>query len=398
MRILGHVDRCDANRIDGWIFSPDAPDYQFSLEIVAGGEVIGAMHAGHFRGDLKEAGLGNGFCAFLFDMPKGLSDAALSDIQLRVIGSTVVMLPDAAAPRIGGFRSRFGGLWTDRSDWVEILGERQRRGRIDDETAQQIFRFARDGYVVLPGAVPPRLVATLNDEIERAWSRPPAGLLIETLEPAGTAREIRPDVRLRDGRTRLLDFYAVSETARRVAAAPAAMKFIAAVLDDTPKAYAQSILHKATGAAMTKDSATAGLPGYPLQMVTSWLALEDIAAGAGELNILAGSHHAPEYLFAGRDKSMTGHEAEADAFAAAIAEAAKTHAHRSDTFIARTGDLLIRHADLAYGDAKVTRANATRRAVVTNFIRAGIELPKGRDQGELRTPACVYVSRHTAVK
>ncbi len=399
MRIFGHIDRCDAARIDGWIFSPEAPEHQYSLEVIAGGEVIGAMHAGHLRADLKAAGLGNGFCAFMFDMPAGVSDEALRDIRLKVVGTNVFLLPDGGpTPGGNGFRSRFGGLWVDRSDWIDILGERHRSGKLDDETAQQIYSFVRDGYVVLPGAVPARMIASLNDEIERGWSRPPLGLMIETLEPSGQKRVIRPDPRLRDGRTRMLDFYAVSETARRVIVVPAPIKFLTAVLDDTPKVFEQFVQQKATGAALTKDSATVRLPGYALMTIASCVALEDITAGSGEIEMLTGSHHGPEFLFGGSAKSMFGHEDEAGAFAAAIATDAGALGHKPVSFTARAGDVLIRHADLAYADTKPARSSNTRRMMTTHFTRASYGVPRDTGFPELKTPACVFASWNSAIK
>jgi hypothetical protein len=43
----------------------------------------------------------------------------------------------------------------------------------------------------------------------------------------------------------------------------------------------------------------------PMQFVASWIALEDVAAGAGELSYFAGSHQLPEHLFLDEYKSIS---------------------------------------------------------------------------------------------
>jgi len=154
MRIIGHVDSCNASFIEGWITSPDANEPKISLEFVFDEEVIGRCVADLFRQDLKDAGFGDGHCAFHFPTPPLIPKSDISRIIVRLENSSVLLPIDSAKPAQSAATrtetiSRFGGLWIDRYDWVDRLAMKHRKGEISDELSVAIFRFVRDGYVVL---------------------------------------------------------------------------------------------------------------------------------------------------------------------------------------------------------------------------------------------------------
>jgi hypothetical protein len=230
--------------------------------------------------------------AFSLTLPPFLPVAALAGLRVVVAGCGVEMtVPTAAAPQPAApaaarettTTSRFGGLWIDRSDFMDRLGLKHRRGEIDDATAMALCRFVRDGYLVIPGAVPPAEVAALREELERIWADPPAGLLVETFEPDGRMKYVAPDIRHRGGATKLLDLYTVSRLAQAVTASPACMRFLSAVFEDTPKAFLQLCFWNGSQQSMHKDTAYVKIDTNPLSLAATWLALEDVQEGAGEL-------------------------------------------------------------------------------------------------------------------
>jgi hypothetical protein len=369
MRIKGHVDLCDATRVVGWVFCPEAPETKFSLSIIAGGETIGTTHAGHHRADLERAGMGDGYHAFIFDMPPLLSDEQLRDIRVQVLGSDVLLLPGPADAQTGGaFRTRFGGLWIDRTDWIDVLGDKHRRGMITDATAEQITRLVRDGFTVLRGAVPQILLDELAAQTEA-----------DLPENGGI----------------LADPYRTSTAARRIAMPPASRDLIRVLLDAPPLLFAQTLTQSAPGARMRKDSVLTPIPGNFLTQLATWAALEPIAPGCGELAMLVGSHHAPQYLFGGRHRMLAGHEDEAPQFEYHIAQTAADFGYRRFTFTANPGDMLIRHADLAYADTPVVRSGSSRRALISHITRASLQpMYRGESQhAVLETEDCSYVSQ-----
>lgn len=396
MRIRAFIDRCDSSRAAGWIFNQDDPTQKFTIEIIGGGKVLGAAQATRPRPDLAIAGFGDGECAFLFEMPAQLPDEALQDLRLRVQHTDLYLLPPLArTTQSGGFRTRFGGLWIDRLDWIDVLGERHRRGLVDDATADAICRYVRDGFVIFRAAVAKSLVDALNDEIDAAWVDPPSGLWAETLEPHGDPFIVEPAPRHARGRARLRDLYAVSPRTREVATQQAAKRFIAALLDDTPKAFAQSAVERGMHAEWVSDRLAQTIPGNSLCQVTSFIALDSIAAGDGEMFVLAGSHHAA----AAPASHASPFESEGERRARisdALIEGAVKFGHRQTPFLAEPGDLLIRHPDLAYADAAPAKTGQRRRALITHFTRAAIDPFDGEEtrHAELRTPDSVFVSRH----
>ena len=203
MPIRGSLDRCDDELIEGWVMLIDLPEKKLLLEAVLGDQIIGQFVADQFRADLQAAGLGDGACAFSFAMPAFVPRSEIRNLTIRLQGAPLYLkLPAAGGEAVALTTmretvSRFGGLWIDRHDWLENLAARHRRGEISDALSSRIFRFVRDGYLVIEGAVPARTVTRVKKDIERLWQTPPEGLLIETFEPDGEMRYIKPDIRYR---------------------------------------------------------------------------------------------------------------------------------------------------------------------------------------------------------
>ncbi len=414
MSIKGHIDRCDKERLEGWVFSPAEPDRQFVLQIFTGDLLLGEVVADRLRPDLQVAGYGSGRCAFSYQMPHFLPKDALKNIRMRVTDSIAWMLPDkdtargtdlepeedaaaepATAPAVQPFVSKFGGLWIDRTDWIDRLAVKHRKGEVNDDLAVSIFRFVRDGHLVFRNAVPHAIVNALNDAIERVWNSPPKGLMIETFEPDGEIRLIPPDIAFREGRTKLLDLYAFSNAARRAIAAPALIGFLAAIFEDTPKVFQSLTLWNGSPQPMHKDSAYVKIEPNPLAMAATWLALEDVRPGTGEPEYFIGSHRAPDYMFGGMSKWLEGYGGEHERFLQSLHEDAEKYGHVQGSFLAKKGDVLLWHPDLAHCDAKVTRAGATRRSMLTHFTPAQQQplYRRHNKHAELTSGSCIFVSQ-----
>jgi hypothetical protein len=259
-----------------------------------------------------------------------------------------------------------------------------------------IFRFVRDGYLVIERAVPGDVVDQLNAEIEQAWRSPPDGLMIETFEPDGRMRTIPPDIAFRDGRTKMLDLYACSAITREAIAAPRVMAFLAAIFGDRPKAFQSLTFWNGSQQAMHKDTAYVKIDSNPMHLAASWLALEDVAPGTGELEYFIGSHRAPDFLFGGTSKWMESHVDEHERFLRGLHDDAAAYGHVKASFLANKGDVLIWHADLAHGGSSVREIGRSRKSLVTHFTPRSDE-PFYRRAAQFReaeVAACVFVSQY----
>jgi hypothetical protein len=408
MRIRGNVDRCEPSGVSGWVIDEDAQAARQTVEVYLGEALLGRCVADQPRADLVAAGIGDGHVAFSLTLPPFLPVAALAGLRVVVAGSGVEMtVPTAAAPQPAApaaarettTTSRFGGLWIDRSDFMDRLGLKHRRGEIDDATAMELCRFVRDGYLVIPGAVPLAEVAALREELERIWADPPAGLLVETFEPDGRMKYVAPDIRHRAGATKLLDVYTVSRLAQAVTASPACMRFLSAVFEDTPKAFQQLCFWNGSQQSMHKDTAYVKIDTNPLSLAATWLALEDVQEGAGELEYYVGSHRAPDFAFGGVSKWVEGHDREHQAFVDSLHADAQAYGHVKGRFHGKAGDVLVWHADLAHGGSRIARQGQTRQSLVTHFT-AGRDEPFYRRHAQhapLERDGCVFVSQYAPV-
>jgi phytanoyl-CoA hydroxylase len=404
MRILGSIDRCDEVLIEGWIIAEGDADTKLGLELTLDGEIFGRCTANQFRQDLKDAQIGDGECAFSFPTPAFIPRSETKRITVRLENSNVILpqrIEADSSMKVGISEtvSRFGGLWIDRHDWLDRLAAMHRKGRISDELSMAIFQFVRDGYFVIKGAVSPAVVDKLNDEIGQMWKSPPNGLLVETFEPDGQMRCIPPNVTFRAGRTKLLDLYVFSRIAREAIASPKVVAFLTCIFSEQPKAFQGLTFWNGSQQAIHKDTAYVKVDSNPMHLAATWLALEDVAPGTGELEYYVGSHRAPDFLFGGTSKWMESHTSEHERFLQSLHDDAISLGHRKSSFLAKKGDVLIWHADLAHGGSPIEQPVRTRKSLVTHFTPASDE-PFYRRSTNYRsdvTNGCCFVSQYADV-
>lgn len=294
------------------------------------------------------------------------------------------------------FRSRFGGLWIDRSDVDDELAERVRSGVVSGEVGAQIASFVRDGWVVLPGAVPRELTRQIRAELDALWASPPPGALVETYSLRGVARYVAPDPAVRRRPHKLLDLHAHSAAARRAIAAPAVLAFLSAIFDARPKAFQSLTFHRGSQQDIHKDTAYVRIAEEPMHLAASWLALEDVKPGSGELHYFTGSHHDPEFLFGGRHKWMVDAPEDHGRFLSSLHDDARRYGHGHRVFRPKEGDVLIWHADLAHGGARIRRWWRTRQSLVTHFTPEPCNPPYAKELERVAVEAdgCLFLSEH----
>ena len=263
--------------------------------------------------------------------------------------------------------SRFGGLWIDRKEAIIVLNQKRQQGILSRELSARIETFMRDGFVVIESAVPKEQTEFLRSELNKFWADSPEDARVENWTAEGKQQFVRPEISLRDGTTKLLDYHAFSSTARKAIATAPVVEFLTAIFESKPKAFQSLTFWKGSEQAIHKDTAYVQIDGAPMEIAASWLALEDISPGTGELEYYVGSHHDPDFLFAGEHKWMSAAPHEHDRFLKSLHEDAVNYDHQKASFLANEGDVLIWHADLAHGGAKITRPGTTRQSLVTHF-------------------------------
>lgn len=272
-----------------------------------------------------------------------------------------------------GAPSRFGGLWIDQNNAPDIVRGRLEAGLLDSVQAKRLLFFIENGYVVIPSAVPAKDVKQALDVVEQAYSGKIETLLFNCPR---VAQEHSPwSAGVTDYPSKALDLHWLSETIVKIIFSKEILGFLRLIFDANPLASQTLTFYRGSAQSAHQDSAY--VP-YTLQraFAASWIALEDVKQGAGELFYYPGSHRFPEYIYAGSYKSVseaTRHgelpvtiDSQVNAHVASLAERARSTGIAEQSFVAKAGDALIWHADLAHGGKPISKEE-TRRSVVTHY-------------------------------
>jgi len=394
MEVLGSVDRFDEFVIEGWVTIQGEPDKKLCLDVCLDETLIGQCIADRYREDLKEAGLAEGLCAFRFNMPSFIGSDDINKIRLRLNNSVLffdLKMPNVETIRPEEIRSvpvrgdASAGLWIDQPDWLDQLAFRCRIGKISDELSLSIFKFLRDGFLLIENALSGDMVDRLNDAIELVRRRPPR-------EPYTGATESEGFAEHRTDKSVLVDLYAHSAVARDALAVPEAIQFLSAIFSERPKAFRSETYLQDPKVSLHRESDRLGLIPRKSSFAGLWLALDD-QAGDGLLECFTGSHRSVS-----SSMSEKTDEGEDESALAALTLDMERYAQTSRRFALRKGDLLIVHADLVYRDIEGTGTEAGRSLLV-HFMPVHEKPPY---QGvshykEFATANCHYVSQFSNV-
>lgn len=260
------------------------------------------------------------------------------------------------------FRSKFGGFWTDLSNADEIVDGKLELGSISSEEAAQLRFWIANGFLIIKDAVGHELIDEALKDIARVYEAKQA--LIETYE-YGDVRQVRVEPRHRRMRHKLLDAYAHSETLQKLILSEKIVRFLTVVFDRPPLAFQGLYFETGSRQDIHQDTAYVRV-NHPMELAASWIAMEDIKQGSGELEYYVGSHRIPEYLFEGKDKWMPYGSTEHARFLSHLKEESERIGLKREQFRPMKGDALIWHADLCHGGSPVTK-ETTRRSFVTHY-------------------------------
>ena len=160
----GNLDRVSKDGwISGWCWYPNYPDEHVDLSILIDDEPVGITRAANFRGDLKDAGIGDGTHGFAFALPwsalaeKGTLRVAVRETRgWNLLGDPILL----RAGRVAAVEERILDL--DRQ--VRLLraqldeAGRQRQARDEERAARDLFATVAAFFQGLadgdPGALP----------------------------------------------------------------------------------------------------------------------------------------------------------------------------------------------------------------------------------------------------
>lgn len=284
----------------------------------------------------------------------------LSDVELEAL------LPRAREQAPVQYRGEFEGLWTDRIDVDEVIGRRRRSGQLRDSDVEQLTNWLDHGYVILEGAVPVDLCEAVKADLRTAFHRGDSRLHV--LAPGEHfGRELEPGTDMRG--MRVNDIYVYFESARRALFVEPVLHFLRLIFDASPLLLQSLSFDSGSGQGYHRDTAYV-VVDPPLALAATWLALEDVKPGSGELTYYEGSHKIQGLLFDDEYKCWNperdGVEAH-DRFMAELVSRSEAAGMPRRTLLASEGDVFIWSADLAHGGVPVADESSTRRSLVGHW-------------------------------
>jgi phytanoyl-CoA hydroxylase len=303
-----------------------------------------------------------------------ISDNAVNDREFEKLVHRAVPPCDPHTiepPVVPQFRSKFGGFWTDLNTADTLLAGKLATGEISEAEANLIEAWRRDGFAVLPGAVDETAIDAALADFERTLD---GGLqrYMSFWDDDGhhISQASRELVHKKDAK--LLDLYDISSATQAIQFAPAISRFFHIVFERPALAFQSLGFYYGSRQPLHQDTAFVRV-NSPMEFVASWIALEDIQEGSGELEYYVGSHALPQYLFGGKHLWVQPGDPEVEQFSNRLIESAQRAGLRKQRFLAKKGDVLIWAAGLMHGGSPVQPPMRTRKSLVTHYCPADLQ-------------------------
>ena len=271
------------------------------------------------------------------------------------------------------YPSHFGGMWTDRSDFTTLLENHVSKKKIKPEEVEQLKIWREKGFIIIEKAVSIQLIDQLLDEFNSLPHESPLGLRI-TGGGELNSRLYKPELIQPHQSIRIVDYYFFSETARSILFSPSIVRFLKIVFENDPVLTQSLSFEYGSEQEIHQDTAFV-IMNSPLNFAASWIALEDVTEGSGELVYYPGSHLWGDFLFSKYfkhwDRERDGEEQLNLWYNWMHAEADRLGI-KKEYFRPKKGDILLWHGGLAHGGAKIKNSKLTRKSLVGHYCPLGV--------------------------
>ena len=265
-----------------------------------------------------------------------------------------------------GTQTRFSPLWIDQPDAMETLSVRESSGEINATLGERLRHLIEHGYTIIPNAISHELADTLIAEMDGVTQNPD-----KFIARRARAAYTHPtaDV-VKDPTFRIIDFHVNSEHATGAIYCDAISELLHAAFDQAANAFQCLTFVHGSQQALHQDGAYV-VVSEPLKFLASWIALEDVTEGSGELMYYVGSHRLDDFLFGDEKDSKAWHperhgKPAHQEFLKSIVERSKSMGLPLERFLPKKGDALIWASDLVHGGARMKNDN-TRKSIVTHY-------------------------------
>ena len=269
--------------------------------------------------------------------------------------------------------SRFGGMWTDRSDYQHIIQKKLQRGELTSEDEQLLEQWHTKGMVVIQSAIESQTIDAYLNEVESLKHNKSSSPLLITASTLPEPTPYSEAQSIQNSSVRVVDDYFYSLCSRNLLLNPVITNFLESIFETKPVLTQSLAFTMGSEQAIHQDTAFVRM-NSPMKLAAVWIALEDVIQGSGELIYYPGSHRWSDYLFSGRfkhyDEERDGPKQLSNWYQW-IHDEAKRQNTILETFLPKKGDILFWHAALAHGGAPIENPNATRKSLVGHYCSEG---------------------------
>lgn len=264
----------------------------------------------------------------------------------------------------------FRTLWIDAPDATERLRGLARSGAITRAERADLAHLIEHGWLIKRRMIPAALIDAFVADIRAYHTRP--GMFVTTDHRNG-----RPELKLSGDRPdafeSLFDLYVNLASARQVCLHPRIVRLLGLIFESRPKAFQQLLFQRSNGHQVHQDTAFVALED-PLCLMATWIALQDVVPGSGELGLFDRSHRIPHILFKDGSKLLVHGSMSSEEYAAKVEAACRAEGCEYRLFDARKGDVLFWTADLAHCSNRRTLPEDTPRlSCVTHYCPADVD-------------------------
>ncbi|MFM9048290.1 MAG: phytanoyl-CoA dioxygenase family protein [Cyanobium sp.] len=265
----------------------------------------------------------------------------------------------------------------------------ERLYRDDPETAQRIysdavFRFLRDGLVILPGVMDLDALDQLERDVNLLAENKSNPMLSwveidgprDYYEARYLANLKTDDFRLDPPGLKLVNLQRFFDSAKALSFADPVMAFLDELFGSSPALIATITFWKGSQQPLHQDFSYVHHHRRLGELAATWIPLEDIQPDAGPLIYYQGTHF-PERLgffdwgggsiLASRDAP----ESVFDEYQKHLLRLIDEHHFQPSIFLPKRGDVLIWHGALIHGGTPMANPALTRRSLVCHYTTVG---------------------------
>jgi phytanoyl-CoA hydroxylase len=258
----------------------------------------------------------------------------------------------------------FKTLWTERDAAPQHLNHLAAIGRISEREKQDLAHFVDHGWLIMPRAIEGELIERFLSDIRDIYKYP--GMFIRT-DHRNNQSKLRLTGDQPDSYESFFDLYVNLESSRRVCMHPRIVRFLSLVFDSKPVAFQQLLFQRSNGHQPHQDTAFVAVED-PLLMVATWIALEDVREGSGELAYYDRSHRLPHYFFKDGTKRFNPSLDNAAEYSSRLETECRKGNFAYQRFLAKKGDVFFWTADLVHQSHPRTLPDDTsRKSCVTHY-------------------------------